>query len=222
MERAVSTSGLTPTLARVLPFAAYIGLLVAAGWFPDPFWAYAARIVVVTGLLVFFARHYIELQEGAGASWKAWLLSAATGAGVFVAWIHLDVPWLSFGLSGSFVPTTASGSVDWAVAGLRLFGAAAVVPVMEELFWRSFILRSVDRSDFLSLPPVQATLKALVVSSLLFGFEHQLWFAGVIAGLAYGWLYMRTGNLWVAVFAHAVTNLLLGVWIILTGNWQFW
>ena len=43
-----------------------------------------------------------------------------------------------------------------------------------------------------------------------------------MAGLAYAWLYVRTGKLWVAVIAHAVTNGVLGAWVLATGNWQFW
>jgi hypothetical protein len=40
--------------------------------------------------------------------------------------------------------------------------------------------------------------------------------------LAYGWLYLRTGNLWTAVVAHGITNALLGAWVLITGAWQFW
>ena len=46
--------------------------------------------------------------------------------------------------------------------------------------------------------------------------------AAIVAGLAYAWLYRRTGKLWTAVIAHAVTNLLLGIWVVRTGQWQFW
>jgi CAAX prenyl protease-like protein len=51
---------------------------------------------------------------------------------------------------------------------------------------------------------------------------HTLWLAAIIAGLAYAWLYIRTGKLWVAVLAHAVTNGLLGAWVVFTGNWGYW
>jgi CAAX prenyl protease-like protein len=61
-----------------------------------------------------------------------------------------------------------------------------------------------------------------MITTVLFGVEHNQWLAGAIAGAAYNWLYMRSGNLWVPVCAHALTNAALGVWIIATGNWQFW
>ena len=44
----------------------------------------------------------------------------------------------------------------------------------------------------------------------------------MIAGLAYAWLYVRTGTLWAPVIAHAVTNGALGAWVVATGRWQFW
>jgi CAAX prenyl protease-like protein len=93
---------------------------------------------------------------------------------------------------------------------------------MEELFWRSFLLRWVDRSDFMRLDPRTLSLRALVYCAIPFGLEHNLWFAGILAGLAYGLLYRRTGTLWAPVLAHALTNLLLGLWVVRTGNWQFW
>ena len=117
------------------------------------------------------------------------------GVIVFVAWIHLDVRWLSLGQTGGFDPTRPGGGYDWPLVVLRMAGAVLVVPVMEELFWRSFVMRCIDRADFLRMAPVAVSLKALAVSSLLFGVEHSMWFAGVLAGLAYGWLYLRTGNL---------------------------
>jgi CAAX protease family protein len=103
-----------------------------------------------------------------------------------------------------------------------LAGAVLVVPVMEELFWRSFAMRWIQDHDFLAVPPSRVGLKALGIGAVLFGLEHHLWFAGILAGLAYGWLYLRTGNLWVPILSHAVTNGLLGAWVLYTRSWEFW
>jgi CAAX prenyl protease-like protein len=97
-----------------------------------------------------------------------------------------------------------------------------VVPVMEELFWRSFLMRWIDRRDFLTLAPPRSSVAALVISSTVFALAHQLWLAGLIAGLAYGWIYRRTGNLWFPILAHASTNLLLGLWVIDQRAWSYW
>lgn len=217
-------------LARVLPFALYIGFLAAGPLIVDALpgvdrrWLYAAQIGAVVLALGFFARHYAELRVVQPLSATQWLAGLATGVAVFVLWINLDLPWamLGDGAAPGFDPRHADGAIDWPLAAVRLFGAAAVVPVMEELFWRSFIMRWIDRADFLHLAPAAVGLRALVLSSIVFGVAHDLWLAGILAGLAYGWLYMRSGNLWSPILAHGVTNLLLGVWVLATGNWRFW
>ena len=93
---------------------------------------------------------------------------------------------------------------------------------MEELFWRSFLMRWVQSPQFESVPPQSVGLKAIVLSTFVFMLAHTLWLAAVVAGLAYAWLYVRTGKLWVPIIAHAVTNGVLGVWVVMTGKWAFW
>lgn len=93
---------------------------------------------------------------------------------------------------------------------------------MEELFWRSFVQRWVQTPDFLALDPAQIGLKALLIASALFAIEHTQWLAGLIAGLAYGWLYISTRNLWSPIVAHAVTNGVLGIYAVTTHQWRFW
>ena len=112
--------------------------------------------------------------------------------------------------------------LDVGLVIVRLAGAALIVPVMEELFWRSFLLRWIHHPSFLSVDPKGVGLKPLLASSVLFASEHRLWFAGLLAGLAYAWLYKKTGNLWVPILAHAVTNGLLGAYVLTTGSWAFW
>lgn len=216
-------------LARVLPFAVYILVLVAgsflretlpADW--DGRWLYAVQIAAVILALAFFARAFEELRPST-LRWRDALEAVVAGIAVFALWINLDFSWAMLAEPGAgFDPRTASGGIDWALATVRIFGAAAVVPIMEELFWRSFILRWIDKPDFLRLPAAAASWRALGISAVLFGIEHNLWLAGILAGLAYGGLYMRSGKLWSPILAHAVTNLLLGLWVLATGSWSFW
>jgi len=99
---------------------------------------------------------------------------------------------------------------------------AAVVPVMEELFWRSFLMRWIDARDFLNLDARKVSGMAVALTTGLFAVEHSLWVAGLMAGLAYAGLYMTTNNLRAPVLAHAVTNAILGLWILTTGSWHLW
>jgi hypothetical protein len=218
-----------PALARILPFVAFILFIaaekplndLAASFGADARWWYAIRIMIVTALLAWFWRSYVELRSLQGVRAGDWLLSVAVGVLVFVLWINLDLELLRFGDPGGFDPRT-DGAIDWGLALTRLAGAALMVPVMEELFWRSFLMRWIEKADFVRVDPRKLGVKALGISSVIFAVEHHLWFAGLLAGLAYGWLYIRTGNLWVPILSHVVTNGVLGGWILYTGSWRFW
>jgi uncharacterized protein len=219
---------ISPALARILPFAVYIAFLVLESTLPrdsasfDVRWLYPVKVTCVTIAMALLWRHYSELRAPAKPGAAAWALSTAAGIVVFVVWIMLDQPWAVLGSAGGWNPSDSRGGINWGMASVRLLGAAAVVPIMEEVFWRSLVLRWIRNPDFTSVAPAHAGAMALIVSSVLFGFEHREWLAGILAGLAYAGTYMRTGNLWCAVVAHAVTNLLLGVWVLHTGQWQFW
>lgn len=213
--------------ARILPFITYIFFILVAdllgrlGWnVHDLRWLYAVKISAVMLMLFIFRRHYTELRNariGLGAA----IAALVTGAVVLVLWVSLDADWMIIGSPDGFNPVT-DGRIDWLMVAVRIFGAALVVPVMEELFWRSFLMRWIDDADFEKVEPAKVSLKAFVVTVLLFGFEHNLWLAGIVAGAAFSVLYVRHRTLWSPVLAHALTNGLLGIWIVYTGNWTYW
>lgn len=214
-------------LPRAAPFAAYMLFIVIADVLDtlgvpaaQLRWLYGVKIAVVAALLWAYRRRYHELT-GPAPSWPALGLALVCGVLVLVLWVNLDAPWMMVGQSAGFDPRTA-GAIDWPLVAMRIAGAALVVPVMEELFWRSFLLRWITDARFERLDPRAVGVKAFVVTAVLFGVEHNLWLAGVVAGVAYGGLYMYTRSLWAAIAAHAVTNGLLGVWIVLTKQWTYW
>lgn len=126
------------------------------------------------------------------------------------------------GQTPPFVPIGSDGSLRWDLIALRAAGAVLVVPLMEELFWRSFLMRWVERREFLTLDPSGVGAYGLLASSAVFALAHTLWFAALLAGLAYAWLYRRTGNLWFPIAAHALTNGLLAAYVVQQCAWQFW
>lgn len=217
-------------VVRLVPFAVFIGLLAIEPWLGrqlagvlDPRWLYGMRTLVVVGLLFAFWRHFAELNAVRRPSGRELVLALLLGLAVLVVWLLLDGGIFVFGQPGSgFDPRAADGGIDWSLALMRLAGAALVVPVMEELFWRSLVMRWLEDADFLAFDAATVGLRAVLLSSLAFGLEHSQWAAGIVAGLAYAWLYRRSGNLWVAVVAHAVTNAGLGIWVLATGAWYFW
>ena len=218
----------SPLFVRSLPFGLYILFLAIEGALPgfapdvDVRWLYPVKVGLVALALGVLWRYYTELQTW-WLSAGQMLLSVAVGLVVLVLWVNLDAGWMLMGEVGEgYNPTDEAGRIDWLMVAFRIAGAALVVPLMEELFWRSFIQRWVQQSDFLTLDPAKVGLKALLIASALFATAHLQWFAGLIAGLAYGWLYIRTRSLWAPIVAHAVTNAGLGVYVVVTGQWSFW
>lgn len=219
--------------ARVIPFVLFMVFLALRGQFSvadgepaklpfDARWLYAASVVVVGASLVWFWRRYDELSRW-GLSLSQVALSIAVGVVVFVLWTRLTAPWMMLGEpAAGFVPVDADGELMWTLIAFRLAGAALLVPVMEELFWRSFLMRWVDNQDFERVDPASVSFKAIALSTLVFMLAHTQWLAAIVAGLAYAWLYQQTRSLWAPVLAHAVTNGVLGVWVIINGYWAFW
>jgi len=219
-----------PALLRVLPFAVFMGLLALRGlapaddrWGFDTRWLYALNLVLVGGLLLAWWRDYGELAWQNRPTLRETLLSVAVGLVVFALWIRLDAPWMQIGEStAAFVPLDASGRLLWPLIAVRWLGAALLVPVMEELFWRAFLMRWLQQPVFEGLDPRRTGVRAVALSTFVFMLAHPLWLAAIVAGLAYALLYRHTGKLWTAVIAHAVTNGVLGAWVVASGQWQFW
>ncbi len=219
---------MSPIFARSLPFALYILFLALEGsvsnWDPsfDVRWLYPVKAGLVAVALLFLWRHYTELKCER-LSRAQILLSIIVGLMVLGLWVNLDARWMLLGDPGKgYIPLDSKGRLELLLIAFRFTGAALVVPLMEELFWRSFIQRWIHRPDFMALDPAQVGMRALLIASVLFAVEHQQWLAGFIAGLAYGGLYIYTRNLWAPVIAHAITNGGLGIYVVLTRHWQFW
>ena len=215
---------------RVLPFVAFMLFLALRGYAPadgswgiDPRWIYGIGIAVVAGLLFAWRSEYGELFRQNAPDLRELLWAVVVGLLVFVLWIQLDADWMTIGeATAAFVPLDKAGAIDWPLVAVRWIGAALVVPVMEELFWRSFLLRWIQQPLFEAVDPRRVGPRALIVCTFLFVLAHTLWLAAALAGLAYALLYMRSGKLWLPVIAHAVTNGALGIWVVAGRHWQFW
>ena len=94
---------------------------------------------------------------------------------------------------------------------LRTVSSALLVPILEELFWRGWLMRWLIDHDFLKVP--LGKLSHLPHSGwwrVLFASEHgPYWEVGLAAGIIYNWWIVRTRNLADCILAHAVTNALL-------------
>ncbi len=90
------------------------------------------------------------------------------------------------------------------------------MPVIEEFFLRGFLMRLVVDQDWWKVPFGKVNAAAVAVSIVVPVLTHQpgeflaaaAWFGMVT------WLMVRTRNPWDCVLAHAVTNLLLGIYVV--------
>lgn len=110
----------------------------------------------------------------------------------------------------------------WPLTLMKLAGSACVIAVIEEFFFRGFFYRWLRKGAFWTVPLSSFDAQAFWTVVAVFGLEHDRWFAGMVAGVAYGWLVVRTGDIWAAAIAHGVTNFLLGVYVILSRQYGFW
>ena len=135
-------------------------------------------------------------------------LPVLAGLLVFAVWIlpeQFDWAWYRRWCIVGEGGTQAVAEACAAMVAVRLVGSAFVISVAEELFFRRWLIG----------------FAGFWWTVALFAVEHDRWLVGAFAGAVYGWLYLRRG-LGSAVVAHAATNLALGVWVLMTGQWQFW
>jgi hypothetical protein len=208
----------------VAPFALYMALLVLQSWAPGSlWWIYPLKTLAVAAVLWGLRGYYVELRPAFPAA------GIAVGIAAIVVWIAIDpyYPKLSALLGQTppspFDPTTLTPiAVRWMFLAFRVAGAAVVVPLMEELFWRGFLIRWIDNPNFKAVPLGAFAWRSFVVTSVLFGIEHEQWLAGVVCGALYNGLLYRERNLFSCVLAHAVSNTLLAVWVLAYADWKFW
>jgi CAAX prenyl protease-like protein len=103
-----------------------------------------------------------------------------------------------------------------------MLGLAALVPLIEELFWRSFLIRWLIDQDFRRVPIGRVTPMAAAVTSVLFALAHPEWLPALLTGLLWAGLLWQTRSLSACVISHVVANLALGIYVIAAGDWKYW
>jgi len=121
------------------------------------------------------------------------------------------------------VPAGEALRGDYVFLASRILGSALVVPVIEELFWRGWLMRWLIRTDFLAVPLGSYLPGAFWITAILFASEHgPYWDVGLAAGVLYNWWMIRTRSLADCILAHAVTNACLAAYVLSAGKWQYW
>jgi CAAX prenyl protease-like protein len=217
-------------VAHVLPmlfFALLLGLgqlaqrLGGPFWLAAPqFWIYPVQTLLCGGAIILFRRDY----EFHGL--RRPILVVAIGLFVFLLWIapqqflHFPPRREGFNLE----VWAANPLLYWSTLILRFLRLVIVVPLLEEIFWRAFLLRYLISENFASVPFGSFSWLSFCAVTIGFAFSHSMadWPAAIVTGALYNLVAYRTHSLLSCVATHGLTNLALGLWIVSTRQWGFW
>ena len=212
--------------AYIGPMAVFLLFTFAGGHWPAYFrHSYIVKTVVTAALLIAFRRHYTKIN------WNYAWLGVIVGIVGVLQWVGMEKALLHFWPnylrpSAEIVdPFTEPGpkALLWTFLTVRLLGPTLVVPFMEEFFWRDFLWRTIAApNDFKMIPVGEWDLKSFVIVTLAFSSVHIQWITAIVWGAMIALLLLRTRSLGACIIAHGVTNLLLGVYVLWTHDWQFW
>lgn len=217
-------------IAHVLPMFLFVLLLGlgtalkgpnASLWRSAPeFWIFPLQTLLCAALLFYFRGDYVF------GSVRHPRFTVLLALGVFALWIapqqflHFTPRLIGFNpdLLGS------SPAFYWITLSLRFVRLVLVVPLVEEIFWRGFLLRYLIAERFETVPFGTFSWLSFVAVTLAFCFSHSRpdWPAALATGALYNVVAYRTRSLASCILAHAVTNLALGLWIMTTKQWGFW
>jgi uncharacterized protein len=187
---------------------------------------FGLRLVILSAVLWAFSRRALDL----GMSNP--LGTVAIGLGVFAIWVAPDALFPGYRqlwpfhnpIVGAVHTSLRGGSAeDTLTLTLRSIRAIVIVPIVEELFWRGWLMRWLIRPDFEKVPLGAYAARAFWLVALLFAAEHgPYWDVGLIAGVIYNFWMCRVKRLGDLIWAHAITNGALCAYVVYTHKWEFW
>ena len=216
-----------PTGKYVAPFACFLLFLAASPQnFINNYWVLPIWVLVLAAVCMLCWPRELSLHPRHG------LGSMAVGVLVFFLWVAPDILipgyrqlfLFSNSLTGHLHSSIRPAELQsmWILAW-RTVRAVLIVPVVEELFWRGWLMRWLINTDFEKAPLGAYSPLAFWVTALLFASEHgPYWDVGLITGVIYNLWMIRTKSLPDCILMHAVTNGILSAYVIARGQWQYW
>lgn len=221
----------SPMAAYTVPFLIFMGglflvsALQATGsdafWLKHPeYWVYPLQTALCAVALVFYWRQYDFAKRG------GLFIATLIGLAVLGIWIAPQAVLGFPSRTDGFDPTVfGEGTVlYWATLVARFARLVVIVPLVEEIFWRGFLMRFFVKEDFQNVRIGEFQWKSFLLVAVFFMLVHATadWPAAFLCGLAFNFVAVKTGSLSACVVAHALTNLGLGIYIMATRQWGFW
>lgn len=161
---------INPSAPFLLPLLAVVATALATGLFVDELdYFYPLRVVIGLLVLAWYRQDYVtglrnQLRDRKIVSWQA----VGIGVAVYVLWIGisaLTAPYASEAAPEALFEIAGPLAVVWIIG--RVLGSVLVVPIVEELAFRGFLLRRIIASNFDEVSYEQWTWPAVLGSSLL-------------------------------------------------------
>jgi CAAX prenyl protease-like protein len=197
--------------------------LALQSWIPIPQWLkFAAPLVAIA----------IFSREALSTRLVRPLFSIVLGVAVCVLWVGPEIlfpgyhnGWLfSNGILGHPASTaSAAQKSDIVFIVFRILASVIAVPLLEELFWRGWLMRWLIDRDFTTVPLGEYDPQAFWIVAALFASEHgSFWDVGLLTGIIYNWWMVRTKSIWDCILMHAVTNASLASYVLYYDKWMYW
>jgi uncharacterized protein len=135
------------------------------------------------------------------------------------------ITWLGLGERAAYNPLDQlSETPAWAYAflAIRFIGLVLIVPVIEEFFLRGFLMRYIMNPMWWEVPFGEANRAAILIGTLFPVLYHPEKLAALVWFSLVTWLMLRTRNIWDCVAAHAITNAMLGIYVVIAHDWRLW
>ena len=192
--------------ARIVPFIVFMvsGLVVQA-FFADPALGYPLQAAALALALLYFRDAFTTLE------WRFDPVALGAGALIGLLWI-VTAPDPAPGADAAIAGLGGAALAAWAVC--RILGTAVLVPVVEEAFFRGYVLTRLDSGTWAS------RVAAVAVSSALFALLHGRIVAAGAAGVVFALVMLRRGRLADAILAHGLANALIAAVALWRGAWS--
>ena len=231
IDRAVARA---PELPYAAPFFALLLLMAIGGAFGQDYlpWSYAVRMFGALAVALVFWKHLPPL----GKPHLPW--AVLFGLIVAFGWVCIH-KWFAAhdwyratqlldkdALPGEYYnpyERLGTGVALWLFLIVRIGGACVVVPIVEEIFWRGFVLRIFIRWHRFETVPLGAfAWRSFILCSLLSAAEHPMWEVGILCWVVYNLLFYWKKSLLFLMVTHGVTNFALYTYVVVCEDWVFW
>lgn len=228
-----------PDLALTMPFFVYLLLLSALELRSQigEQWAWGLHLLRGVGGLaaVWLVRRHLP-------PWGRPHVLLAIGAALLAAvlWVVIHKLALAAGITHPMLPAVfgqakppddsdpfrllGHGWAAWANIATRILVAMTTVAIVEELFWRGFLLRAlIDWDAFQRVPLGAFTWKSFLLSAALSTLEHPgHWVTSIFCWFLFNGLMVWKRSLLFLVLVHGLTNLFLYIYVVAYRDWIFW